>query len=259
MSAQSASSNPAQSEFLKSLWRLAIGPPWLVALLLMTFLGAARFFAIFSSYQAQPIFFFQYAVTWMVPFIFLTSYGRNQVGLREQGTTPLSMSLGALAGALYALAVFVIGMTLYGGSGDNWDVSLRDYLRLIELRGVLPPGVVFAIFGVPAILFAPIGDEILFRGFIQEAFTRRWNPIVATLVNCVTFGFTYLYFHAIWQDSGGVHLRLVSGGLAMILFIGAGLVFTLCRSVSGSLWSAVAAHAAFNLTMLGAAILYYMR
>ncbi|MGA9671607.1 MAG: CPBP family intramembrane glutamic endopeptidase [Terracidiphilus sp.] len=259
MSAQSAPSNPAQSEFLKPFWVRAVCPPWLLALLLMSLLGGVRYFAVFSTYQAQPLFFLQYAATWILPFIFLTRNGRGQIGLHEQGTTPLSMGLGALAGAVYALAVFAIGMTLYGDSRDNWDLSLRDYLRLIELRGVLPPGAVFAIFGVPAILFAPIGDEILFRGFIQETITRRWGPIAATLVNCLTFGLTYLYFHAIWQDSAGIHLRLVSGALAMILFIGAGLVFTLCRLVSGSLWSAVAAHAAFNLTMLGVAILYYMR
>jgi membrane protease YdiL (CAAX protease family) len=33
-----------------------------------------------------------------------------------------------------------------------------------------------------------------------------------------------------------------------------GAVFTLCRMLSGSLWPAMAAHAAFNLTILAAAI-----
>jgi hypothetical protein len=40
---------------------------------------------------------------------------------------------------------------------------------------------------------------------------------------------------------------------------GARLVFALYQLVSGSFWSATAAHAAFNLTMLGVAIFNYMR
>jgi membrane protease YdiL (CAAX protease family) len=150
-------------------------------------------------------------------------------------------------------------MVLYGDSAENWCLSLRDYLRLVELRGVMHPLAVFALFAVPAILFAPIADEILFRGFIQTAFTRRWNSYVATAVNCVAFGITYLYFHAIWSDAAGIHVRLVSGGIALVLFSAAGMLFTLIRLYTGNLWTAVAAHAGFNLTMLGVAIFIYMR
>jgi hypothetical protein len=123
----------------------------------------------------------------------------------------------------------------------------------------MPPIAVFALFAIPAILFAPIADEILFRGFIQTAFTRRWNPYVATAINCAGFGITYLYFHAIWSDAAGIHVRLVSGGITLALLAGLGLLFTLIRLYTGTLWTAVAAHAGFNLIMLGAAIFIYMR
>ena len=170
-----------------------------------------------------------------------------------------NMALAALAGAVYGLITFGLGMVLYGDSPENWCVTLRDYLRLIELRGVMSPVAVFALFAVPAIVFAPIADEIVFRGFIQTAFTRRWNAHVATAVNAVAYGITYLYFRAIWSDAAGVHVHLVSGGIALALFAGLGLLFTLIRLYTGTLWTAVAAHAGFNLTMLGAAIFTYMR
>jgi len=225
----------------------------------LTVVAGARFFAVLSPIPAQALFFLQYAAIWALPFVLLSADGRRQIGLGDKGVTAASLIFSALAGSCCALAGFALGMALYGDSPDNWCVSIRDYLRLNELRGVLPPAVIFALFAVPAVLFAPIGDEILFRGFIQQAFTRRWNPLFASVVNCFAFGLTYLYFHAIWQDAAGFHFRLVSGALTVLLLAGAGAVFTLCRLWSGSLWPAVAAHAAFNLTLLAAAIIYYMR
>jgi membrane protease YdiL (CAAX protease family) len=259
MNDQRLPSDSDRSAFLKPFWSRTIGPPWLVSLILMTLLGAVRYFAVFSVYPAQALFFLQYAAMWIAPFALLTTNGRFLIGLRDQCATLKSIGFGGLAGALYGLGAFVLGMTLYGDSPDNWCVSLREYLRLTELRGVLHPAAVFAIFAVPAILFAPIADEALFRGFIQTAFERRWNVVVATAVNCIAYGLTYLYFHAIWLDAAGIHYRGASGTLTLVLFMGLALVFTLCRILSGSLWSAVAAHAGFNLTMLGTAIVYYMR
>jgi len=259
MNAEQASSNPDRSAFLKPFWTRTVGSPWALSLLLAFLLGGARFLAVFSPLPAQAIFFLQYAAAWAIPFVVLTTNGRYQIGLRERGATSANMAFAALAGAVYGLMTFGLGMFLYGDSPENWCVSLRDYLRLVELRGVLHPAAVFALFAVPAIVFAPIADEILFRGFIQTAFTRRWNAYVGTAVNCAAFGITYLYFHAIWSDASGFHVRLVSGGIALALFSCAGLLFTVIRLTSGSLWPAAAAHAAFNLTMLGAAIVYYMR
>jgi membrane protease YdiL (CAAX protease family) len=236
-----------------------VGPPWALSVLLAVVLGAARYIAVFSPLPAQAIFFLQFAAVWVAPFVFLTTNGRYQIGLRERGATAVNMASAVLIGVMYGLIAFGLGMALYGDSPENWCVSLRDYLRLIELRGVLPPIAVFALYAVPSILFAPIADEILFRGFIQTAFTRRWNPYVATVVNCLGYGITYLYFHAIWSDFAGFHVRLVSGGITLALFTAAGLLFTLIRLYTGSLWTAVAAHAGFNLALIAAAIVVYMR
>jgi hypothetical protein len=259
MNADQSSSNTDRSAFLKPFWTRTFGPSWVVSLLLMILLGGVRYVAVFSPYPAQALFFLQYAGAWFAPFVILTTNGRYQIGLHERGATAANMALAALAGAAYGLITFGLGMVLYGDSPENWCVTLRDYLRLIELRGVMPPIGVFALFAVPAILFAPLADEILFRGFIQTAFTRSWNPYVATAVNCASFGITYLYFHAIWSDAAGLHIHLVSGGIALALFTGLGLLFTLIRLYTGTLWTAVAAHAGFNLMLIGVAIFVYMR
>lgn len=105
-------------------------------------------------------------------------------------------------------------------------------------------------------ILTPTGEEILFRRFIQQAFTLRWNGIIATLVN-----------HGLRPRSpsrlrplarfGGFHLRLASGALMVFLLAGTSAVLTLCRLRSGSLFAAIVAHAACNLAMIGAVFFQY--
>jgi membrane protease YdiL (CAAX protease family) len=103
----------------------------------------------------------------------------------------------------------------------------------------------------------PVGEEILFRGLIQEAFSSRFNRVFSSAVSSVLFGMLYLYLHGIWHDASGFHLRLGSAVLAIVLLSLIGFTFHLCRVISGSLWAAITAHAGFNLALLTAAILRF--
>jgi membrane protease YdiL (CAAX protease family) len=150
--------------------------------------------------------------------------------------------------------LFGLGMILYGDSPDNWCISIHNYLHLEEMRGLMSPLSLFALYALPAIFLNPIGEEILFRGIIQQSFARRFNAVIATLVNALLFGLIYLYLHGLWRDASGFHLRVGSAAVAFLLMACFGAVFTLCRMRSGSLWPAMVAHAAFNLTVLAATI-----
>jgi membrane protease YdiL (CAAX protease family) len=258
MSAPAASSSP-QPEFLKPIWTALLGPPWLVSLVVLVVLASVRFFALLSPHALQELFFLQTMVMWGLPFIFLTTSGRRQIGLTERGMTAGSMLLSALAGTVCGLIFFALGMAIYGNSPDNWCISIRNYLHFDEMRGLLSPLELFGLYSLPAIFLNPVGEEILFRGFIQESFARRFNSTFATLVNSLLFGLVYLSLHGIWHDASGYHLRVASAALAVVLMGCVGGVFTLCRTLSGSLWPAMAAHAAFNLALLAAAIYQFVR
>jgi membrane protease YdiL (CAAX protease family) len=249
-----AGSDTLQPALLKPIWVALLGPPWLISIIVLIVLVAVRFFAIFSPYSLQALFFLQAIAMWALPFIFFTSSGRRQIGLTERGISATSILLSALAGAVCALAFFTLGMLIYGNSPDNWCISIRNYLHIDEMRGVLSPAGLFALYALPAIFLNPLGEEILFRGFIQQAFAIRFNAFVATLVNSLLFGLCYLYLHGIWHDASGFHIRLASAALSVASMACIGAVFTKCRSLSGSLWPAMAAHAAFNLTILAISI-----
>jgi hypothetical protein len=254
-----AAATSSQPEFLKPFWTALLGPPWLVSLVVAAAVAALRFFALFSPYPLQELFFVQTVAMWVLPFVMLTVAGRREIGLSERGTTPLTMLASAVAGAICALAFFALGMALYGNSPDNWCVSIRNYLHFDEMRGLMSPLALFALYALPAIFLNPVGEEILFRGFMYQSFARRFNGALAAAVSSLIFGFMYLSLHGIWHDASGYHIRLASAVLAMSLMATLGAVFTACRVLSGSLWTAMSAHAAFNLTLLGATIHEFMR
>ena len=247
----------ADSALLRPFWFNAIGPPWVVSLLVYAVVAAVRFFAFLSPYSLQELFFLQAVALWSLPFVFLSQSGRREIGLTERGATGIAMLFSIVAGSACAAAFFALGMVIYGGSPNNWCISIRDYLHLEEMRGLMPPLGLFALYALPATFLNPIGEEILFRGFMQESFARRFNRTAGAVVSSLLFGLIYLYLHGIWSDAAGFHVRIGSAALALILMACTGAVFTLCRSLSGSLWPAVAAHAAFNLTLLGATILEF--
>jgi len=53
------------------------------------------------------------------------------------------------------------------GNRPRTGTTVRDSFRLPELRGSMPGPLLFATIALPAMIFSPIGEEILFRGVIQ--------------------------------------------------------------------------------------------
>jgi len=247
------------SSFLRPFWnRLAI-PPWLLSLLLLAVLAAARFYSAFGPPQARILFLVHVLVMWTLPFLFLTRQGRREIGLCRQGITPVALVVCALAGVVGSLLVFWIGMALYGNSPDNWCVSIRDSFQLDRMLTVMSPATAFAVIALLTMSFTPIGEEFFFRGLIQQSFRLRWKAGIATLVNGFAYGLMHLlHVHGLWHDAAGFHLRLVSGALVVVLLAGMGAIFTLCRLWTGSLWCAVVAHAACNLAMISAIFLRFV-
>jgi membrane protease YdiL (CAAX protease family) len=248
---------PESSGFLRPIWSCTSIPPWLLSLCVLAVLAAGRYYGAFGPPQARVLFLLHILVMWALPFIFLTPQGRSQIGLRKPANPTSTLTICVLLGAFCGFAVFVSGMAVYGDSPDNWCISILDSFRLKHLLAIMPRGAALAAITLPAMILTPIGEEILFRGFIQQAFTLRWNGIIATLVNGMAFGLVHLHVHGLSHDSAGFHLRLASGALIVLLLAGTSAVLTLCRVRSGSLFAAIVAHAACNLAMIGAVFFQY--
>ncbi|MFZ1085809.1 MAG: type II CAAX endopeptidase family protein [Terracidiphilus sp.] len=241
---------------LRTPWSRIPIAPWLFSLLVLLPLASMRFYAVYGPAQARTFFLIHFLLMWVLPFIVLSARGRREIGLCKQGNSPSALALSALAGACGGFTVYALGMALYGASPDNWCVSIRDAFRFAELRAVMPLPAAFAAVVLPAMIVSPIGEELLFRGLIQQSFARRWNVLAATVVNGLAFGLVHLHVHGLWHDAAGFHLHLVSGGLMVLMMAGVSVIFTLCRLRSGSLYTAMVAHSALNLALVGAIFLH---
>jgi uncharacterized protein len=241
---------------IRPFWGRTLGAPWSASVLVLVLLTCARGYAMLGPPSARPLLLLQFLAMWTLPFTLLTRAGRSEIGLRKPGNVVAAFFWSALAGAACALGGFALGLVLFGQSPENWNVTVRDSFRLQELRGSMPGPLLFAMIALPAMIFSPIGEEILFRGVIQQAFTRCWNVSVATAVNSLSFGLVHLLHHGISRDAAGLHLQFFSGSLMVLLMAVTSYVFTLCRVRSGSLWPAMVAHSTYNLVMIVGIFLY---
>ena len=121
---------------------------------------------------------------------------------------------------------------------EDWIKSLEDaakvatekMLNVNTIGGLLLNLVVVAL--IPA-----IGEELTFRGVLQQALTRKMNPHVAIVLSAAIFSFIHFQFY-------GFLPRLFLGLLLGYMFY-----------ITGSLWTSMLMHFLNNGT---AVVLYYL-
>lgn len=119
--------------------------------------------------------------------------------------------------------------------------TVAVYFAIVELAGAgglepkstLPEDVfdspaILPLVGVLAIVAAPIAEETFFRGFLFPGLRARWGTLWAALAS--SFLFALLHFNV--------------GSIVPFTIVGMLLVWAYV--VSGSLWTAIVAHFAFN-------------
>ena len=163
--------------------------------------------------------------------------GQTQAGFRKIGLAPRHPGRDARLG----LVSGVVGFGLAGAVG--WLVVLLFYLldepvpqvahdTLIMLREEFSIGLLVTVF-IFAVVFAPLMEEIIFRGMLQTALMRlmngtRWPAILLTAV----------VFAVIHAPVVPIH------GLASLLVVG--LVWGYVYERTGSLLTPILSHAVFN-------------
>jgi membrane protease YdiL (CAAX protease family) len=185
----------------------------------------------------------------LMPFIFLNKVGRKRIGL----TKSISLKyyfLAIVAGAVLALICFGTGLLFFGTSPNNWFVSIKNtYINTFDTTGLSTISI-FITFTMPAIIFSPFGEEIFFRGFLQEALSERFSYNKAVYLDALFFALIHLFHHGIVKDiAGAMHFYPWSGLLWVLLMFTTALVFAWVKKKSGSLFPAIVAHIIFNLVM----------
>jgi uncharacterized protein len=242
---------------LRTVWNKIFKEAWILSLVLCILLFLLRAYGFLgrtkSNYQPVMIGFI---IMWFLPLVFLNKNGRRQIGIKKP-VNKLWVLLSPLVGALSALIVFLIGFLLYKNSSDNWYVTIGSAYFSDKAMMHIPRFTMFLIFTFPAVLFSPIGEELFFRGMINESLKIRWNEKIGIIVNSALFGIVHFLHHGILNKGGSIQIFWISGLIWVLLMFLCSYLFTLIRIKTESIWPGVIAHAFFNLTM-NATILYIL-
>jgi membrane protease YdiL (CAAX protease family) len=221
---------------------------WLIVLFSVIRFGLVLHANVTRSYQAVALIFVAMIV---LPFLVLTSAGRRKIGLvwptRWEGVL-----LGGALGALSCTALFYLTTYCFGlDEGNSLVYISRTYGNIAQVLNEQNRLFYFLIFTVPSLLFSPIGEEIFYRGLVHECFARRLGNRKATLLDSAAFALVHMAHFGLIYTGPASGWRLLPGPALLwvaSLFVTC-LLFSVARKKSGSIWGAVVAHAAFNLTM----------
>jgi membrane protease YdiL (CAAX protease family) len=235
---------------LRRFWACGVRNPWLLALSAGMIVVIWRGILVLGPSRgvgvAMVIHFIGLAVT---PFLFLRQEGRRIIGLTS-GLSRAWAGIAILCGVVAGVVIGVLGMWWYGESDHNWFVTVRDTMlrdaRLRALEGLR----LFAALAVPAAIFSPIGEELFFRGVFASFVTMAAGPLAAAVWTAAVFGLVHVFHHGVAMGPTGLEIQPVSAMAWVLLTAGLSLLFTWLRTQSGSIWSAVCCHAAFNVTMV---------
>ena len=140
------------------------------------------------------------------------------------------------AKALVVGAVLEVGLTLALVPILQLDPDAQNQQLLTDLKDHRDAGTV-ALFVIGAVVFAPLVEELLFRGVLLRALLRRMQPVAAILASAVIFALV----HYIGDPNTLPFLPALAG-------LGAVLAIVAVRS--GDLSTSIFIHAGFNLTTM---------
>jgi Predicted metal-dependent membrane protease len=195
-------------------------------------------------YFALPATILQNVACFLVPAGFIWfKYGER---LRDIGLPPVpsrrDVAAGLVVGVLALLVAQGIGTGLQALAQQFQDFeAIRRMLEfektnpVAQITKILPtlgiPGLVLALITIG--VSAPLGEEMLFRGFAMNALTRRFGGIAGLVLSSVMFAAPHTYSPI---------------GLSVVFLMGLGLGWTYRNS--GSLWVPIIIHATNNSALV---------
>jgi uncharacterized protein len=218
------------------------------ALLLSMFFVAMRLLGTMGGKLWQPLLPLGFVLMMLMPWLLLTAPARRQIGLAH-ATSATWYGVAVIAGVTAASLCYVIGVMLFDRGADNWFVSVANNYRSTMNTASMDVLRLHLIFTIPALLFSPIGEEIFFRGFLQQALEEKFSATTSTLSEAGLFGVVHLCHHGLFLTAAGIGIHPVSGAIWVTLMFATALLFAWLRQRSGSLYPAMLCHAAFNATM----------
>lgn len=239
------------SKLLRSFWLRFFKFDWKFGFVLIILFGVPRFMLVLTAnltgnYSLVSIIFL---MMWIAPFILLTKSGRKGIGMQKPQHY-LWLLYAFAIGVFVCSTIYFLGIWLFDHSISNWFVYISKSYQLPA--GVISPAdkrIYFIIFALIGMTFSPIGEELLYRGLIHKSFALQFGEQRASIIDSLAFGVTHLAHFGIVYTIGGWKFLPIPAILWMFFMFLTGLVFSFCKTKTGSILGAIICHAGFNLAM----------
>ncbi len=221
------------------------------AVFLLLLLSIPRFILVLQAnktaqYQWVSVIFI---VMMLLPWLLLNARERREIGICKV-KNGLGLLYGILLGLVCAGLIYYSMLFLFG------DGIAHPYRYIARSYAQIPAGALdndqlmfFLIYSMIGMTFSPLGEELFYRGLVHEYFAKSLGHSYASLLDSSAFAVVHLaHFGIIYTQGSWQWLPWPSLIWMLGLFVTC-LAFFRARQMTGAIWGAVVAHAAFNLGM----------
>lgn len=236
---------------LKPFWSKLFNFNWKFGLFLIFIVCIPRFVLVLEANSTGNYAYIGLvmAISAIAPFIFLSKYGRKEIGIKKPQN--LKWLLVAFAcGIIASVSLYFIGEILYNNSYQNWYRYVAKSYKIPETITQTERNVMFGIMAITGMTFSPIGEELFFRGIVHSSFAKSIGEKKASLVDASAFALTHIsHFGLVFINSKWDFFAIPTIiWVASMFFVS--LLFFAFRKKSDSILGAILCHSAFNLGMI---------
>ena len=152
----------------------------------------------------------------------------ERLGVRMPSRTTFFWALAAFAGAFVFSVAYSVVVEWFDIGWLKSDCAEQVPKQVRETRGLL------ALASLTVIAFAPVCEELFFRGFVFPGISKRWGLIAGIVASGLIFSSAHLLYKS------------------FIPIAGVGMVFAYTYYRSKNIVSTMAAHIAFNSVSIAA-------
>jgi len=236
---------------LYPFWNRFFGFNWKFGLFLILIVCIPRFILVLNAnvsgnYGSIGLIMTVSAIT---PFIFLSKYGRKEIGLTKPEKYN-RLLIAFVFGLIAAILLYALGQILYGNAYENWYVYIG---KSYNIPTDITPGdkkIMFAVTALTGMIFSPVGEELFFRGIVHSSFAKSVGERKASIVDGSAFALTHVSHFGLVLINNKWNFFIVPAIIWITSMFLMSLLFFAFRKYSGSISGAIICHAAFNLGMI---------
>jgi len=237
---------------IKEFWNDRIKLDWRLGVGLIIIFSFSRFFAVMYGIRTGDNKYLSiiFASMIVLPFLLLDKDGRSFAKIKKpKGLVSLFKSF--LIGGIVCYLIYLLGQIIYGDNSLNWFKYIGEsYPINFETITANDKKIYFIVFLMIGMTFSPFGEELLYRGVIHSSFVKKLGENNSAIIDSMAFGFAHLAHYGLIYQENTWTFKFVPALLWISLMVMVGLVLNYCRRISNSIWGAIIAHMAFNITMI---------